>query len=95
MAIFDINSVIRLQGTFKNASDVLADPTTITLKYEDPSTNETTLTYAAAQLTKGSTGVYYYDLTVDEAGTWYYRFESTGIPKTSGESSFDVRVSKF
>jgi hypothetical protein len=95
MAVFDINSVVRLQGAFKNASDAAADPTTITLKYEDPSANETTLTFAATELTKASTGVYYFDLTVDESGTWYYRFESTGVPKTSAEDMFDVRVSKF
>lgn len=95
MPIFDIDNVVRLEATFKNASDTNTDPTTVTLQHQDPTGNETTLTFAAAELTNSAVGIYHFDLTVDEAGTWYYKFKSTGTPKTSAEDNFDVRVSEF
>jgi len=95
MAVFTINSVVRLEVTFRNAANALTDPSTIELQYQDPTGNETTKTFASAELTKSSTGIYYFDLTVDEAGIWFYRYESSGVPKASAESTFDVSVSQF
>lgn len=95
MPTFDINDEIRLRAQFTNVAGTLADPDTITFKHQDPSLNEATLTVSGGGVTKESTGIYYADLTLDESGTWYFRAEGTGTPKTAAEMSFDVRTSQF
>lgn len=92
---YDLGDVVELEATFTDDDGELADPTTITLKIKDPSANVTTLTYAAAELTRESMGVYYYNLTIDEAGMWYYRWISTGTPATAEEACFYCRASQF
>jgi len=92
--IYDVGDRVRLTGTF-TASGSPVDPTTVTLYYQDPSGNDTIKTYALGQLTKVSTGVYRFDLDIDEAGKWYYRFAGTGACVTASESHFNVRKSEF
>jgi hypothetical protein len=72
-----VGDAIRLQNTF-TVSGTKTDPTTITLEVKDPSGNTDTYTYAAAQITKSATGVYYKDITFDEAGWWTYEWTGTG-----------------
>jgi hypothetical protein len=76
----------RLQVTFRNFLRQLADPTTVTLRYEDPSGNVTVV--PAGSITNDSTGVYHYDLNVDEAGVWEYRFIGTGAIVASNPEKF-------
>lgn len=89
-----INDSMRIWGVF-DVDEVLTDPTTITLKIEDPSGNEATYTYAGASVSKHSTGLYYKDFVPDEAGAWKYRWESTGTPQTAIELTFTVQTSVF
>jgi hypothetical protein len=88
--IYDIGDSIRLTGTFR-VSGVLTDPTTVTLTVTDPSSNVSTYTYALAQVTNSSTGIYYYDLTVDEAGLWKTKWTGTGTCISVEEDVFYVR----
>lgn len=74
---FDIGDVVRISVSFA-VSGVYTDPTTVTLKVKDPSGTVDTYTYALSQVTKSATGVYYKDLTIDEAGTWRYEWTGTG-----------------
>lgn len=93
---YDIGDVIRVTGTFTDADGTAIDPDTITCKVKDPSGNIASYTYADSEVTRSDTGVYYVDVTIDEAGDWWYRFESTGTGKTAaGETYFWARVSKF
>jgi hypothetical protein len=91
---YDKGDLVRLTATF-TVSSAVTDPTTITLKVQDPSGNEATYTYALAQVTKVSTGVYRYDLTIDEAGYWTWRWAGTGTVVAASESYLLVRGSEF
>ena len=81
---YDKGDLVRLSATF-TVSSTNTDPTTVTLKVQDPSGNTATYTYAAAEITKSATGQYYKDVSIDEGGTWYYRWEGTGTVITAGE----------
>ena len=90
-----INQAVRIYARFEQEG-VLTDPTEVTLKVQDPSLNDATYTYVAgSDITKASTGVFYYDLTIDEAGTWYYQYYGTGAVIAAFEGSFQVPSSQF
>lgn len=95
MATYDVGDKISLTALFKNSAAVLTDPTVVKMRYEDPSGNETTLTYGTSpetDITKSATGTYVAYLTLDEAGTWYYRWIATGAVVAQEEGTFDVRT---
>jgi hypothetical protein len=60
--VYISGSLVRTTATFVNISGANTDPTTITLKIKQDAGSVTTLTYAGAQVSKSSTGVYYYDI---------------------------------
>ena len=96
MATYDIGKKIAVNGYFRTGSSTgtLTDPTTVVLRYEDPSGTETTLTYGtspASDIDKTATGTYVAYITIDEAGTWYYRWIGTGAVVAQEEGTFDVR----
>lgn len=91
---YEIGDTIRLTGTF-TLSSVNTDPTTITLKVQDPSGNEDTYTYALSQVAKSATGIYYKDITLDEKGVWHYRFVGTGTVAAAYDGYVFVRESQF
>lgn len=94
--IYDIGDLVRITGTFTNSAGVVIDPTTVLFKHKDPSGNKTTLTYGVdSAVVRTSTGVYYVDLSVDEVGTWYYRWQSTGTGQSAGETYFIAQVSRL
>jgi hypothetical protein len=93
---FDKNDKPRLKAQFVSQTGVLNDPSEVTFKHKDPSGNTATLTYvAAAQVIRESTGIYYFDLALDEVGTWYFRAEGTGTPQVAAEMAFEVRTTQF
>ena len=94
MNTYDINDVARLSSAF-TADGTATDPTTITLTVRTPAGVEASYTYALAELTKSSAGVFYRDQDCTESGTWYYRFTGTGAVKAAGEAAFVVRRSQF
>jgi hypothetical protein len=73
-----VGDVEELTATFTDEDDTLVDPTTVVLRVLDPSGNTDTYTYALAQITRDSLGVFYKDVTLDEAGEWRYTWTSTG-----------------
>jgi hypothetical protein len=54
------------------------DPTTVSLTVTAPSGTSTTYTYAAAEITKVSTGVYTKDIACTEDDLWVYVWTGTG-----------------
>jgi hypothetical protein len=81
-------------GTFTDAAGDNTDPDEVTGIYQDPSGNETT----DAAPTNSAVGVYYFDITADEAGQWYYRIygeTSGGAAQGAAESTFEVSASEF
>jgi hypothetical protein len=87
---YHVSDTIRLSCAFTDAGGAAADPTTVTLEVKDPSGNVTTLTVAAGQIIKASTGNYYYDLAADEAGVWEYRWVGTGNVSQADQGAFNV-----
>lgn len=87
---FDINDAVTLRGTFK-VGTTLTDPTTISLSVTDPSGNVAAYTYALAEVTRDSVGVYSKSLTADEAGEWIATWTGTGACAASGAQRFAVR----
>lgn len=86
MATHDIGDVVKLTGTFKNASGTLTDPDTVTLTVLEPDGTTSTPTASSS-----STGIWTANVTIDQSGTWRYRFEGTGAVVTAEEGAFDVR----
>lgn len=89
--VYDKGDQVRLTGTF-TVGGTATDPTTVTLKVKDPSGNVDTYTYALSQIAKSSTGVYYKDLSLDEAGYWYYQWAGTGAVESVDEDYLVVRA---
>ena len=89
---YDIGDLVRVTGTFTNAAGTATDPAVVKFSYRDPSENITTLTYGTdAAVVKSATGIYYSDVSIDEAGVWWFRWFSTGTGQAAGESWVDVR----
>lgn len=86
-----VGDTVRLKNTFKVAGTV-TDPTTVALVVTDPSLVATTYTWAGAEVTKASTGVFYRDVTVDEAGLWTYKFTGTGTAADVVTRTFTVQT---
>jgi len=96
--VYDYLDRVKLSVTFTNVSGVAVDPSTVAVKWRDPSGNTTTKTYGVdAVVTKTGTGVYEVIMDIDEQGKWYYRWEGTGATGAQGaaERSFEVRDSMF
>ena len=89
---YDIGDLIRITGTFVDVDGAEIDPTTVVAKFEDPSGNETSYTYGVdAELVKSDTGVYYFDIDIDEKGVWRYRQEGSGNVGAAAEGWFYAR----
>ncbi len=84
----DIGDLVRIGATFKSLAGVLVVPTAVVLTVVDPSDNESTPTVSTP-----STGAYQVDVSIDEAGTWEYRWAGTGSYQGAVEHSFFVRKS--
>lgn len=85
---YDKGQAVRCECTF-DVDGTLIDPTSVTAKVKAPDGTETTPT-----VTNPSTGVYRAEVTADQSGTWYYRFESTG-GVSAEERFFLVSESQF
>ncbi len=92
-----VNDTVRLEVNWQNDSGVDLDPTTdVTLKIRSPSGTTSTYTYSDAEITKSSAGDYYYDLTPDKSGRWWFRWEASGTGTNKAlEGSLMVQVSVF
>ena len=71
---------IKCTGFFQNVdSGAYVDPATVTFRTKDPSGNISAHVYGVdVNVTRTATGKYRYDLTIDEAGDWWLRWDSGG-----------------
>ncbi len=88
---YDVGDVARLTATFTQAA-VATDPGTVALTLVTPAGVSTTYTYGAAELVKASTGIYYRDVAIAEAGRYRWRWLSTGTGAAAAESFLLVRA---
>lgn len=89
---YAIGNLVRCTAEFRDPTglDALVDPSTVTFKLKTPTGTATTSTP-----THDSTGRYHADVNVTEAGTWSYRFESTGTYQAAQEGTFYVEQGAF
>jgi len=73
------------------------DPETVSLKVKDPALDVEFHDYigSPADITRDGVGLYHFDLTPDQVGKWYYRWESTGLGQAANESGFIVAATEF
>ena len=93
---YQVGDLVRITGTWTDSAGTATDPTTVLGKHTDPSGVSVALTVGGG-ITKSSTGVYYYDIDVDEAGTWIYRFygQGGGASAQGANESYFLAVSRF
>lgn len=92
MSAYDNGATVRMSVAF-TVSGTATDPTTVSLTVRDPSGTATTYTYAAAQITKDSTGNYHKDITFSTAGTWSYHWVGTGSVAAVDDGEFFINPS--
>jgi len=93
MASFDIGDRITLRASFVNLTGIPASPTTVICKVKDP-TGAVTI-YSGISILNPSVGLFTHDYSIVQEGTYYYRFEGTGIIEAAAESVFLVKDSQF
>lgn len=86
---------VRFTGTFATLAGVATDPTTINFSVIRPDGTTQIYTYAGGDLTKSATGVYYIELTLGVAGTWYANWTGAGALVVYDEFDFVVLKSRF
>ena len=87
---YDVGDVVRVTGTF-TVGGTNTDRTAVTLKVKDPGGVVDTYTYALSQVTKSAVGIYYKDLSIDEAGVWRYQWVGSGACVAMEEEWLEVR----
>ena len=95
MTTYHIQSRVKLTGAFTNASGTPTDPSSVTLKVRRPDGSVTTVTGVGGGLANPIVGTWTYDITLDQEGKWYYRYEGTAGLIAAGEASFTVPDSAF
>ena len=87
---YDIGDQVRLSALFTNAAGVGTNPTKTLLLVRAPDSDETEPT-----IVSDGNGAYHYDLSLDEAGKWHWRWVGTGTVETASEGELVVRRSAF
>lgn len=85
---YQLNEPVPLRAEFRNASNVLTDPTAVTLAVRKP--DGTLLTPTP---TSSSAGIWTYTIpanTNDQTGLWWYAFTGTGAVAAVDQNSFLV-----
>lgn len=93
---FAKGSVVTLGITFKTPATAtpaneLTDPLTITLSIQKPDKTITLRTYGDLSITKTSTGIYTSNVTLDQEGTYHWRWYGANGATAAGAAtgSFD------
>lgn len=92
--VYDRGQVVRLSTSFTVKSSGLAiDPTVVSVSVKDPAGTLTTRQYLVdAAVIKDSVGNYHYDLSLDAAGRYTYRWFSTGTGQAAKENALRSKV---
>lgn len=91
-----VGNTKKLLVEFRNESNALFDPDTVTVKYRCTGGALQTFTYPAdSEIIKSATGKYHHYCYLDMAGDWDYRWEGSGSLAAASEGRFKVDSSKF
>lgn len=89
MNTYDIGTESQFSGTFKDETGALVDPSSVLIRIKSPNG-----AVGVFSPTRASIGVYTYNVTLDQYGYWYYRFEGTGSLVVAGDNSVFVMNSQ-
>lgn len=89
MQNYYVGSQVRLDARFTNEAGALTNPTTIEFVYRSPSGAVTTLVYPATIFSTG-VGLYHTYILLTEAGTYRFRWETTGSPTLTFEDIIEA-----
>jgi hypothetical protein len=88
-------TTIKTSAVFKDVNDALVDPADVKILTKDPDAIVTTLVYGTdVELVKDSTGNYHAFVTLDKAGKWIFRWESSGQTGSVDELAITVTASQ-
>jgi hypothetical protein len=76
--------------TLVNGVWTATDPTTVVLKVQNPTGTVSTYTYALAEVTKSSTGIYYKGVPMAPSGRWLYQWTGTGACIAKGWAEINI-----
>lgn len=88
---YEIGNLIRLSAEFRDESDALVDPTTVTCQVKAPQTAPANLPVTRLSLGKYIALV----TTAAPSGRWAYRFDGTGAVVAAIEGQFRVLGTDF
>lgn len=90
-----IGQSARFEITWKNLSGDIADPSTVTFAYNINGGPVTRLVFGTAiEVLKTAIGKYRVDLSLNTAGSWWWRWEATGTVTDAVEDTLPVRRSR-
>lgn len=83
---------IRCEAEFRNvASGALVDPANVFFRSLNPNNVAITRQYLVdLNVIRDGVGLYHYDLLLDVAGTWHYRWDSTGTHEGANETRVEA-----
>jgi hypothetical protein len=94
-AALDVGDLAHLAVTFTDLDGVATDPTEVTLEIHEPDGTNTTVTWGAGQITRNSTGDFYYDFDVTQSGQHLYKWTASGALVGKDPGSFLVQPQQF
>lgn len=93
---YDLGDLVRVTAAFTNTAGTAIDPAAVFFQAKDPNGTLTEYTYGTdVELVRDSLGNYHADVAAAAAGTWHYRFYSTGSGQAAETGSFTVERSEF
>jgi hypothetical protein len=97
MAAYEIDTLVRLSGSFTAVSgNTAADPTNVKLYVMDPGNQVTIYQYSLTEIVKDSVGNYHKDILANQVGNWKYKWQGTGAAQvTSPDATFSVNATVF
>ncbi len=92
----ELGQLVRVSATFREiASGDEVDPDVVLLAIENSEGAVVEHTYLdGAFVVRDGTGAYHADVDASSAGTWFYRWRSTGDGQAARETRFKVRVAQ-
>lgn len=96
MNTFNRGDLVRVSGTITDTSGSSIDPAAVFFVLRTPDGSEIEYLYGReADLKREEAGRYYIDIDCALAGTYYYRFYSTGAGQGAAEGAFKVERGAF
>lgn len=94
MSTYYVGDTIRLLATFRNPSNAMIDPSTVSLIY---TVNGSPVTYTygtSAEIVRLTVGNYSFTTTLNQAGSVIYEWQGTGLDSLNRSGAFNVDATR-